>query len=71
MPHDCVQTRRLFIIERDAAAETAKRGDQFTKIQETLERIEKAIGSLGANVAGDLKSLRHDVAGLTKVVKKG
>jgi hypothetical protein len=71
MAHDCTQTRRLFMLERDIAAESAKRADQYGKILETLERIGEAIGSLGENTAGDLKALRKEVAGLTKIVKKG
>jgi hypothetical protein len=71
MAHDCVQTRRLFILERDITAESAKRVDQYGKILETLERIGKAIGNLGENTAGDLKALRKEVSGLARVVKKG
>lgn len=70
MAHDCVQTRRLFILERDIAAESAKRVDQYGKILETLERIGKAIGNLGENTAGDLRALRKEVSGLAKIVRK-
>jgi len=71
MGHDCVQTRRLFMLERDVAAESAKRADQYGKILETLERIGEAIGSLGENTTRDISALRKDIAALAKTIKKG
>ena len=70
MAHDCVQTRRLFILERDLPAEKAAREEQYQKILTTLGEIGKAIGNLGENTAGDLKALRKEVATLTKAVKR-
>jgi hypothetical protein len=70
MAHECIQTRRLFIIERDQTNECAKHEANLNKIHETLEAIGKAIASLGSNVNDDMQLIRKDIASLSKAVKK-
>ena len=70
MSHECVQTRRLFIIERDAAAEVAKRTDSYDKILTTMTEISGAIANLGENTNRELQALRKEVSGLAKKIEK-
>ena len=70
MNHECIQTRRLFIIERDATAESAKSTKNLERIYELLAEIGREIGSLGHNTSRELSALRKEVAVLSKTVKK-
>ena len=70
MNHECIQSRRLFIIERDAAAEVAKRTETYDKILETMGKIGDAIANLGENTNRELQALRKEVSGLAKKIDK-
>ena len=71
MAHDeCIQTRRLFIIERDIAAEIAKYREYEEHTHDLLVKISKEIAGLSDNMARKLQSLEKEVSNLTKLVKK-
>ena len=68
--HDCIQTRRLFIIERDATSEIAKRREYEEHTYELLTKISKEISELANNMSKDLQSMKKEISGLSKTIKK-
>ena len=70
MDHVCTQTRRLFIVERDITAESAKHQENLQQIHDVLLTLSRELGNLGHNMSRELQSLRREVAALSKTIKR-
>jgi len=68
--HECWQLRRLFIIERDATAEMAKRKEHEERVYKSLASISKELGGLSDNMSREFQSLHKEIINLSKLIKK-